>query len=64
MTKEVGIECKGSFILGIPGETIDDCKKTIEFTMELSPDFATFYSYDSVLGSQFYGQEKKGLLKG
>jgi len=64
MTKEVGIECKGSFIFGIPGEIIEDCKKTIEFALELSPDFATFYSYDNIPGSQFYEQEKKGLLKG
>jgi radical SAM superfamily enzyme YgiQ (UPF0313 family) len=54
MAKDVGIECKGSFIFGIPGETIEGCRKTLQFALELSPDFATFYAYDSVPGSRFY----------
>ncbi|MHC4570458.1 MAG: B12-binding domain-containing radical SAM protein [Planctomycetota bacterium] len=63
MTKEVGIECKGSFVFGIPGETIEDCKKTIEFALSIAPDFATFYAYDSIPGSKFYQLEMAGTAE-
>lgn len=59
-TKEAGIECKGNFILGIPGETIDDCHQTISFAIELSPDLATFYPFDLFPGSQFYKRRLEG----
>ncbi len=61
ITKEIGIECKGSFIFGIPGETVEDCRRTLEFALELSPDFATFYAYDCIPGSKFYKQAISGL---
>ena len=64
LTKEVGIECKGSFICGIPGETFEDCEKTIEFALEISPDFATFYPYDCIPGSKFYEQINNGTTNG
>lgn len=59
-TKEVGIECKGNFILGIPGETIEDCHQTVSFAIELSPDLATFYPFDLFPGSQFYKRKVEG----
>jgi lipopolysaccharide/colanic/teichoic acid biosynthesis glycosyltransferase/MoaA/NifB/PqqE/SkfB family radical SAM enzyme len=54
MTKKAGIECKGSFIFGIPGETIEDCRKTIDFAKDISPHFATFFAFDPIPGSPFY----------
>lgn len=60
LTKKAGIECKGSFIFGIPGETANDCKETLRFALEISPDFATFYAYDCIPGSPFYEMAKKG----
>jgi radical SAM superfamily enzyme YgiQ (UPF0313 family) len=62
ITKEIGIECKGSFIFGIPGETMRDCRKTLEFALDLSPDFATFYAYDCIPGSKFYEQVRNGSV--
>lgn len=59
-TKEAGIECKGNFMLGIPGETIDDCHQTVLFAIELSPDLATFYPFDLFPGSQFYKRKVEG----
>lgn len=56
LAKKVGLECKGSFIFGIPGETVEDCKKTLDFALELSPHFATFYAFDPIPGSPFYNQ--------
>ena len=60
--KKVGIECKGSFIFGIPGETIEDCRKTIDFALKVSPHFATFYAFDPIPGSPFYQQLKQGEI--
>jgi len=62
LTKKVGIECKGSFIFGIPGETIEDCRKTIDFALEISPHFATFYAFDPVPGSPFHQQVVHGKI--
>lgn len=39
MTKEAGIEVLAFFIIGIPGQTRDDVKKTIDFAIEIDPDF-------------------------
>lgn len=60
LTKKVGIECKGNFMLGIPGENIQDCKKTISFAIELSPDLATFYPFDFFPGSEFFRRKLQG----
>jgi anaerobic magnesium-protoporphyrin IX monomethyl ester cyclase len=36
--REVGIETKAFFMLGLPTETVEDSKQTIKFTRELDPD--------------------------
>jgi anaerobic magnesium-protoporphyrin IX monomethyl ester cyclase len=43
LTKKTGLESSASFIIGFPGETVDDIKKTIDFAKKLSPDIALFY---------------------
>lgn len=60
LTKKVGLECKGNFMLGVPGETIEECKKTIEFAKELSPDLASFYPFDLIPGCEFYKRKQAG----
>lgn len=62
LAKKAGIECKGSFVLGIPKETAEDCLKTIEFALEISPHFATFYPFDPIPGSPFYKQIAQGKI--
>jgi anaerobic magnesium-protoporphyrin IX monomethyl ester cyclase len=62
LCKQVGIECKGSFIFGIPGETEDDCRKTLDFAIETSPHFATFYPFDPIPGSPFHRQITEGQI--
>jgi len=64
LTKEAGIECKGSFIFGIPGESVEDCRGTIRFAIELSPDFASFYAYDPIPGSPFFQNLAKRSRQG
>jgi anaerobic magnesium-protoporphyrin IX monomethyl ester cyclase len=61
LTKKAGIECKASFIFGIPGETVEDCKKTLQFAIELSPDLASFYPFDLFPGSLFYQQAQQDM---
>ena len=41
-TKEAGIETRGSFILGLPNETPELAKETINFAIELDVDYAQF----------------------
>jgi anaerobic magnesium-protoporphyrin IX monomethyl ester cyclase len=62
LAKKVGLECKGSFIFGIPGETVADCRETLRFALEISPHFATFYGFVPVPGSPFFEQIKKGKI--
>jgi len=62
LCKKVGIECKGSFIFGIPGETEEDCRETLDFSLNISPDFATFYAFDPIPGSPFYEKIRKGEI--
>lgn len=40
--KESGIKVSGLFMLGLPGETLDDSRTTIEFARNLPLDFAQF----------------------
>jgi anaerobic magnesium-protoporphyrin IX monomethyl ester cyclase len=42
ITKKVGMEIIGSFIIGFPGETINTIRKTIRFAKFLKPDYAQF----------------------
>jgi len=53
-TKAADIECYASFMLGVPGETIEDTKKTIEFAKELNPDFAKFRPCFPLPGSELF----------
>ena len=36
-TKEVGIEVRGSFLIGLPGETPELAKQTVQNAIELDP---------------------------
>ena len=61
--KEVGIEVRASFMVGLPGETPEMAEKTISFVKELSPDYVQFCITTPFPGTQlFYEAEKYGLL--
>lgn len=40
--KEVGVDIIGSFILGYPGETSKEMDETINFSIELDPDYSQY----------------------
>jgi len=54
LCKEIGIRIACSFMLGIPGETIEDMKATFKFARKLDPDWCQFNTYVAVPGSALY----------
>jgi len=44
LIKEIGISTSSSFIIGLPGDTVETVKQTIEFAKELNPNYAIFYA--------------------
>ena len=41
-TKEAGIDANGSFMIGLPGETPELAKQTVQNAIDLDPDYAQF----------------------
>ena len=56
MTKKAGIETKGFFVLGLPGETPATAAKTIDFAKKLDLDLATFAVIIPFPGTQIWTQ--------
>jgi radical SAM superfamily enzyme YgiQ (UPF0313 family) len=52
--KGVGLQVSTPFLIGIPGETIEDALKTIEFAIELDPDLANFHALTPFPGTHLY----------
>ena len=48
---ETGIQTVGYFILGLPGETVDDINKTISLAIELDCDYASFNNAIPIVGT-------------
>lgn len=62
-TKDAGIDCRAAFLFGMPGETEESMKKTIDFALELDPDIAQFNIATPNPGTQLYDwAEKNGYL--
>ncbi len=59
LTKEAGIEARGSFMLALPGETPELAEKTIDFAVELDVDYAQFCITTPFPGTQLYEDAKK-----
>ena len=59
LLKKAGIEVRGSFVLGLPGETPEKARKTIEFAIELEPDYAQFTLATPFPGTELYNTYKK-----
>lgn len=57
--KKVGLNTIVSFILGTPGETEQDIKKTIEFAKELKPNYAQFTIYTPFPGTRAFELAEK-----
>jgi len=55
MTQKVGISALASFIIGLPGETEETLRKTVEFANELHSEFGSLYGFHIL--SPFPGTE-------
>lgn len=55
MTQEVGISALASFIIGLPGETVETLRKTVEFADQLHEEFGSLYGFHIL--SPFPGTE-------
>jgi radical SAM superfamily enzyme YgiQ (UPF0313 family) len=53
-TKEAGIVVRGSFMVGLPNETPEVARKTIEFATKLDPDYANFNIFFPEPGTGLY----------
>ena len=53
-TKEAGIQTTGLFMIGLPGETKEMIRKTIDFAKEIDLDFAKFAITVPFPGSKIY----------
>ena len=61
MTQEVGISALASFIIGLPGETEETLRKTVEFANELHQEFGSLYGFHIL--SPFPGTEVRDKAK-
>lgn len=55
-TKEIGMDTHAHIMLGMPGETEETLKQTIEFVLEIEPTTATFGICSPYPGSQLYNE--------
>lgn len=61
--RDAGIKSFAFFIFGYPGETLETINQTIEYAIELDPDFANFYPAVPYPGTALYDKVvRDGLL--
>jgi radical SAM superfamily enzyme YgiQ (UPF0313 family) len=59
-TREAGIEVRGAFLIGLPGETPELAKQTIQSAIELDPDYAQFTVTCPYPGTKLANEIKEG----
>jgi radical SAM superfamily enzyme YgiQ (UPF0313 family) len=59
-TKAAGIEVRGSFMIALPGETPELAEETIQFAIELDPEYAQFSITTPYPGTKLYNDIKAG----
>lgn len=61
IVKKNGLMASGHFIFGLPGETNETAKRTLEFAKSLPLDFAEFYIATPFPGSELYESIKEKI---
>ncbi|MAG21800.1 MAG: hypothetical protein CL943_00645 [Candidatus Diapherotrites archaeon] len=62
--KDAGIQIHGTFVFGMPGETVESIRKSIALAKELDLDFVQFSVAQPYPGTEFYQYlEKNGFMK-
>ena len=54
MLRKSGIHWTGYFLIGVPGETVEDINKTVQFMRELNPDTALLGVYEPFPGTVMF----------
>jgi anaerobic magnesium-protoporphyrin IX monomethyl ester cyclase len=62
LTRQVGIKTATSFMLGIPGETVEDMQATFKYAKSLNADVCMFNIYIACPGSKLYDEVIKDHL--
>ena len=61
--RDAGIRSFAFFIFGYPGESVETIEHTIDYAIELNPDFANFYPAVPYPGTELYNKAvRDGLL--
>lgn len=60
--KEVGILNNTAFIFGLPGETEETMKESINYAIKIKPTFSAFYVLSLLPGSDLWARQKKEPL--
>lgn len=61
LAKQHGLEVMGYFMIGLPGETVEDMRETIKFATRLDLDYVTFSVTVPYAGTEMY---EEGLRTG
>jgi anaerobic magnesium-protoporphyrin IX monomethyl ester cyclase len=61
--RDAGIYVLGNYIFGLPDDTYDSMKETLDLSKRLNTEWANFYSAMAYPGSQLYGMAVKGNWK-
>lgn len=61
-TRDLGIKTLGFFMVGLPGETWETIRKTIDLAKEIKPDFTSWCVLIILPGSRLFDQIKTGEL--
>jgi len=59
LAKDVGLQVITPFLFGIPGETVEDGLKTIDFALELDPDLANFHALTPFPGTVLHDRQNE-----
>ncbi|MDD2805041.1 MAG: radical SAM protein [Elusimicrobiales bacterium] len=59
LAKKHGMRINCSFVLGLPGETLETAMESLKFALELDPDYAMFAALMPVVGSRIFDQAVK-----
>ncbi|MDI6783133.1 MAG: radical SAM protein, partial [bacterium] len=61
--RKIGVYWTGYFMIGVPGETIEDIYHTLQFMNEVKPDFASVCVYEPFPGTIMFDEGiKRGLV--
>ncbi|MFA4992280.1 MAG: radical SAM protein, partial [Candidatus Omnitrophota bacterium] len=54
LTKKAGLEVRGDFIVGTPGETWESLERTVRFAIDMNLDYAHFNKFTPFPGTELY----------